>query len=253
AGLGTAFDTTLLALILSMFVKLPTSALQKSEEDLITSVDEYCNENFLRRLNDGRDGGAERGAGGSASVFREAVEAAMGTHHAELEKWLARLDAIGASLTHQMAESWNAVAARMQQQQEEHMSALLQQQVAQLSTLQQQQVEQQAALQRQQVETQNELREQLSSMAQSAGGIQAALADAAERAGALQQQANESYSAVQAGLQERFAGLEQGLNSLNGVLTRLGEQTVVIQQVSPPETNGAESHKKKGGWFGRFR
>ncbi|MBM81006.1 MAG: hypothetical protein CMJ78_10490 [Planctomycetaceae bacterium] len=45
-GLGTAFDTTLLALIMSMLVKIPTSALQKSEEDLISSVDEYCNENL---------------------------------------------------------------------------------------------------------------------------------------------------------------------------------------------------------------
>ncbi len=41
-----------------MIVKIPTSAMQKSEEDLITAVDEYCNENLLRRLNDGREGGA---------------------------------------------------------------------------------------------------------------------------------------------------------------------------------------------------
>ena len=56
AGLGTAFDTTLLALIMSLIVKIPASVLQKSEEDLITSVDEYCNENLLRRLNDGKAG-----------------------------------------------------------------------------------------------------------------------------------------------------------------------------------------------------
>ena len=61
--LGVAFDTTLLALVLSLFVKIPQSALQKSEEDLVTWVDEYCNENLLKRLNDGREGGAERGAG----------------------------------------------------------------------------------------------------------------------------------------------------------------------------------------------
>ena len=62
-GLGTAFDTTLIALVMSLIVKIPASAMQKSEDGLVTIADEYCNENLLRRLNDGREGGAERGAG----------------------------------------------------------------------------------------------------------------------------------------------------------------------------------------------
>ncbi len=62
-GLGTAFDTTLIALIMSMIVKIPTSAIQRSEDAVVTIADEYCNENLLRRLNDGREGGAERGGG----------------------------------------------------------------------------------------------------------------------------------------------------------------------------------------------
>lgn len=33
-GLGTAFDTTLLALVMSLIVKIPTSALQRSEDGL---------------------------------------------------------------------------------------------------------------------------------------------------------------------------------------------------------------------------
>jgi biopolymer transport protein ExbB/TolQ/phage FluMu protein Com len=65
AGLGTAFDTTLLALVLSLFVKIPASALQKNEEDLVTWVDEYCNENLLKRLNDGQEGGGGREPGES--------------------------------------------------------------------------------------------------------------------------------------------------------------------------------------------
>ena len=51
-GLGTAFDTTLVALIMSLLLKFPTSSLQKSEEDLLNWVDEYCNENLLKRLKD---------------------------------------------------------------------------------------------------------------------------------------------------------------------------------------------------------
>ena len=126
-GLGTAFDTTLLALIMSLMVKIPTSALQKSEDGLVTIADEYCNENLLRRLNDGREGGAERGAGGGkgidTKVFREAVESAMGTHHAELENWLTRLDAIGMKLTSQVAKGWLDINNKMKEQQESQLAA----------------------------------------------------------------------------------------------------------------------------------
>ncbi|MFH1918444.1 MAG: MotA/TolQ/ExbB proton channel family protein [Planctomycetota bacterium] len=49
-GLGVAFDTTLVALIMSLMLKLPASSMQKAEEDLLNWVDEYCNENLLKRL-----------------------------------------------------------------------------------------------------------------------------------------------------------------------------------------------------------
>lgn len=49
-GLAVAFDTTLVALIMSLMVMFPMSSLQKSEEDLLNWVDEYCNENLLKRL-----------------------------------------------------------------------------------------------------------------------------------------------------------------------------------------------------------
>ena len=224
SGLGTAFDTTLLALIMSMIVKIPTSALQKSEEDLITAVDEYCNENLLRRLNDGRDGGAERGATGGAnvSIFREAVEAAMGTHHAELEKWLEKLDSIGGKLTSQIADGWDKVSGRMQQQQQQH-----------AATLQQQQAEQQRLL-----------KTQLDQMANAATQIQATLVTVASQAATMQTTVNGSFSSAQETLQQRFRGLESGLSSLNGVLTKLGEQSVIIQQVAPTAA------PVKRGWFG---
>lgn len=220
SGLGTAFDTTLLALIMSMIVKIPTSAMQKSEEDLITAVDEYCNENLLRRLNDGREGGAERGAAGGAnvSIFREAVEAAMGTHHAELEKWLEKLDSIGGKMTTQIAEGWDKTNTRMQKQQQQHA----------------------ATLQQQQAEQQKQLAAQLEQMATAATQIQAALGTVATQAATMQTSVNGSFSAAQETLQQRFTGLETGLNSLNGVLTKLGEQSVVVQQVAPA----------KRGWFG---
>lgn len=58
AGLGIAFDTTLVALVMSIILSFPASALQKAEEDLLNEVDEYCLENLLKRLDDGGAGGS---------------------------------------------------------------------------------------------------------------------------------------------------------------------------------------------------
>lgn len=228
SGLGTAFDTTLLALIMSMFVKIPTSALQKSEDDLITQVDEYCNENLLRRLNDGRDGGAERGAGGNGAdvkIFREAVEAAMGTHHAELENWLEKLDAIGGKLTGQVSDGWDKINARIQKQQQQH-----------VASLQQQQQDQQA-----------QLKAHLDQMAAGAAQIQSTLGNVATEASTMQTQVTGSFQSANQTLQQQFAGLQHGLNSLSAVLAKLGEQQVVVQQVAPPPAPA------KRGWFGGSR
>jgi hypothetical protein len=110
-----------------MFVKIPTSALQKAEEDLVTWVDEYCNENLLKRLNDGREGGAERGAGGGAgdvSELREAVKAVMSEWEAKLvemsrqavdiQKSLAGVAEGAASVHKDMAESINGTSQAVQ-------------------------------------------------------------------------------------------------------------------------------------------
>jgi biopolymer transport protein ExbB/TolQ len=51
-GLGVAFDTTLVALCMSIVLSFPVNALQKAEEDLLAEVDRYCLENLLKRLSD---------------------------------------------------------------------------------------------------------------------------------------------------------------------------------------------------------
>jgi biopolymer transport protein ExbB/TolQ len=50
SGLAVAFDTTLVALVASIFVMLPTSWVQKAEEQLVNDVDDFCVTNILRRL-----------------------------------------------------------------------------------------------------------------------------------------------------------------------------------------------------------
>jgi len=55
-GLGTAFDTTFLALVFSILLMIPASSLQAAEEGVLNLVDEYSNDNLIKRLNDGGSG-----------------------------------------------------------------------------------------------------------------------------------------------------------------------------------------------------
>lgn len=51
-GLGVAFDTTLLALVMSILIMFPASAVQRMEEGLVGAVDDYCAEMLVLRLED---------------------------------------------------------------------------------------------------------------------------------------------------------------------------------------------------------
>jgi biopolymer transport protein ExbB/TolQ len=51
-GLGVAFDTTLLALVMSILIMFPASAAQRIEEAFLSDVDDYCSEYLVPRLLD---------------------------------------------------------------------------------------------------------------------------------------------------------------------------------------------------------
>lgn len=51
-GLGVAFDTTLLALVMSILIMFPASAIQRIEESFLGEVEDYCAEQFVGRLRD---------------------------------------------------------------------------------------------------------------------------------------------------------------------------------------------------------
>jgi biopolymer transport protein ExbB/TolQ len=53
-GLGVAFDTTLLGLVLSMIMSFPMAAMQKREEEVLTVIDAFCNEKLRPKLNDSK-------------------------------------------------------------------------------------------------------------------------------------------------------------------------------------------------------
>jgi biopolymer transport protein ExbB/TolQ len=80
SGLGVAFDTTLLALVMSIFIMFPTSSLQKAEEDYLTSVDEYCRRHLIARLDDteATNGNGAAGVAEVAGRLADALVEALG-------------------------------------------------------------------------------------------------------------------------------------------------------------------------------
>ncbi|MDR0520387.1 MAG: MotA/TolQ/ExbB proton channel family protein [Planctomycetaceae bacterium] len=50
AGLATAFETTLVALVLALFLHLWATAMRKSEEEHLIACSEYCNRNIVAHL-----------------------------------------------------------------------------------------------------------------------------------------------------------------------------------------------------------
>lgn len=189
-GLATAFDTTLLALVMSLLVMFPTSSMQKSEEDLLNWVDEYCNENLLKRLDDG-GGRIGRMTGGSGDVSR-AIDAAIAAQRAELDKWDKTLKSIGSTLTEQVLKGWEQVNEQLVAQHEARET-------------------QRAELER----VVEEFQKSLTALAQQATEVREQIA------GPM----GESAEAVA----EKYVGIERGLAALNENLERLSEREVVVQ------------------------
>ena len=115
-GLAMAFDTTLVALVMSMMVMFPCSSMQKSEEDLLNSVDEYCNENLLKRLDDGQDGAPAGGSTEPVSI-RKAL-------NAELTAWNKKLEAIGSTIGEHVVQSWDRINEKLREEQAENVEQI---------------------------------------------------------------------------------------------------------------------------------
>ncbi|MEO0475794.1 MAG: MotA/TolQ/ExbB proton channel family protein [Planctomycetota bacterium] len=111
-GLATAFDTTLIALVMSLLVMFPSSSMQKSEEDLLNWVDEYCNENLLKRLKDAS--GVDEGE--VAKQVRQSIQAAMDKHHAAFTA--------SATMLEQTAGRGSALAENVAELQQAHLKRL---------------------------------------------------------------------------------------------------------------------------------
>jgi biopolymer transport protein ExbB/TolQ len=207
-GLSTAFDTTLLALVLSMFIMFPMSSLQKAEQDLLNWVDEYCNENLLKRLKETGAPSLLQGADGKA--LQAAVDAAMAGHHAEFRTWAKKLEATGDCLAQQIAKAWSQTDEKIR---ERHVSAM--REITKAGESFQQTAERLKTASEKQAAAMNEL-------APRTAEIQTRLADSMERSSQAICTAAESLGGY-------FAAVQTGLGSLNDVLGKLGEKQVVVQ------------------------
>ncbi|MGH0033100.1 MAG: MotA/TolQ/ExbB proton channel family protein [Myxococcota bacterium] len=118
-GLSVAFDTTLLALVMSILIMFPASSLQKWEEGFLADVEDYCDEHLVRRLEDAHaDGPPEE------RWIREAVAAELAPHHEAMRQWLDRLSQIGETLTAQVVSGWEKIDEQLRLRQDRQQERL---------------------------------------------------------------------------------------------------------------------------------
>jgi len=102
SGLGTAFDATLLGLVLAMTLNFPINSLAKQEDDNLNAIDAFCNEVLLPRLNDG----VGAGDGDAAAIADTVVKQLANAHHdllTDLNELSTRMVDYATSLDEKMA------------------------------------------------------------------------------------------------------------------------------------------------------
>jgi len=208
-GLAVAFDTTLIALIMSLIVSIPASAIQKAEEDLLGWVDVYCNDNLLKRLND---------AGGisDVAVHTEAI-----------------MDSLGAAVAgnqQQVMEDLKAVQARMEEIQRDHkglldnLASAVERQVAEMED---RASEHQKSIEERASQHQKTLEQHLGRMVEP---VEKAAGSLSEAAGTAGKGASKSMQASADAVRSYCESLTGGLESLNTVLKELGGKQIVIEK-----------------------
>lgn len=118
SGLGTAFDATLLGLVLAMALNFPMNALAKREDDNLNDVDAFCNEVLLPRLRNSVS--AEQHESGSlADALVRAVTSAQREFLADLNELSRRMLDYANSLDQRNAEYQQAAIGASAQTQAE--------------------------------------------------------------------------------------------------------------------------------------
>lgn len=199
SGLGTAFDATLLGLVLALTLNFPLNALAKQEDDNLHTIDAFCNEVLLPRLKDA----AIAPTAGSAGVADSILRSLAGTQ----EKFLADLK--------HLALQMNEYAGNLDRRMEAFQQTVSQEFVTKTTEMR---AQHQAAL--------KEAVDQIVKFQQTLGSAAASQND---------QLRAETDKALKESLEKAakyLGGLEGGIGGLNKVLKELGEKQVVI---APPK------------------
>jgi len=235
-GLGTSFDTTLVALAMAMILTFPVSALQKLEGDVIGEVDEYTNEYLLRRLEDGR-GGPDQQSSVSRIDMQEVVNTALKAHRAELDGWTTQLKSLGKTVADDLFESWKKIDETQTERiakTEDSLGRFMGQLDGMGEKLASKVEEGWSKASDSLYEKNASHAQQLSEMIASTRDEIASMATAAEDA---RGRAAELMGEAASNVQEYTHSLQQSLSGLAETLERLNGQTITVEM-------------KRSGWFG---
>lgn len=124
-GLAVAFDTTLIALIMAIPLMFFMSSMQKAEEDVLNSIDEFCTENLLKRLSELRnDLTTDEGKQDMIAQMIASLEQLFEQQQARSDEWSTKLESMGETISKQVAEGWKGTQEGLQKQYEEHIKAV---------------------------------------------------------------------------------------------------------------------------------
>lgn len=141
-GLGGAFQATFIALFCSILIMFPTSTAQRTELRLLTWVEDFCNEQLLRRLS-GQSIGSDLEnlhdlAGAMGAQFADSLATAIQKVTANLQENLAAQFQVSVDAHHQEFRQLQNTMAHVAQASTEigtRLAALPHEVVAQLDTL----------------------------------------------------------------------------------------------------------------------
>jgi biopolymer transport protein ExbB/TolQ len=219
-GLGTAFDATLLGLLLAMVLNFPLNTMSKDEDDCLNEVDAFCNEVLLPRLNDG--GGL---AGGDPAGMMNMLVTALTQVQRD---FLGELTSVTTHIKEQSRQLEERAAAHEKKISEEFVNSM------------------------------NRMRQELitsvSESVRATNDYTRSLAEGlSQHAGKIEEKASSEYATMMAKIRQDLTGnlsesaqstaeyvkaMTNAINGLNTVLAELGQKQIIVQQV-------------KKGWFGR--